>query len=291
LVHDMLQIDPARPETCVALAAMWERKDEKKALTYAEKVYTSLKNFFMEGNLDLMSLQRFPSHQSLRVDDRHITGYIMKVILEDIVPKLVLYYYVNFLLNCIFAKHHWEIYVNEAPRENKEKEKKDVIVGLFALGSSFLRLHDFYYLNFIRITIVILLGIIISIFLITHMLNMFAYCFMKGNLHLSLNRPDLAVTDFRGAQELKSDLRSYQGYCVWYLWLFYSKHPVLSLNINIPSGLVRAYLALSKCKEALFAAREAMKVMHQSAKALKLVGDVHAINSSGRDKVIFLLIG
>ncbi|KAJ1261629.1 hypothetical protein BS78_09G045200 [Paspalum vaginatum] len=132
LVHDMLHIDPARPETCVALAAMWERKDERKALTYAEK--------------------------SLRVDDRHITGYIM-----------------------------------------------------------------------------------------------------KGNLHLSLNRPDLAVTDFRGAQELRADLRSYQG-------------------------LVRAYLALAKCKDALFTAREAMKVMHQSAKALKLVGDVHAISSSGREK-------
>ncbi|CAL4902937.1 unnamed protein product [Urochloa decumbens] len=132
LVHDMLHIDPARPETCVALAAMWERKDERKALTFAEK--------------------------SLRVDDRHITGYIM-----------------------------------------------------------------------------------------------------KGNLHLSLNRPDLAVTDFRGAQELRADLRSYQG-------------------------LVRAYLALAKCKEALFTAREAMKVMHQSAKALKLVGDVHAISSSGREK-------
>ncbi|KAF7034012.1 hypothetical protein CFC21_045071 [Triticum aestivum] len=132
LVHDMLHIDPARPETCIALAAFWERKDERKALTYAEK--------------------------SLRVDDRHITGYIM-----------------------------------------------------------------------------------------------------KGNLHLSLNRPDLAVTDFRGAQELRADLRSYQG-------------------------LVRAYLALSKCKDALFTAREAMKVMHQSAKALKLVGDVHAISSSGREK-------
>ncbi|KAM0915951.1 hypothetical protein ACQ4PT_010492 [Festuca glaucescens] len=132
LVHDMLHIDPARPETCVALAAFWERKDERKALTYAEK--------------------------SLRVDDRHITGYIM-----------------------------------------------------------------------------------------------------KGNLHLSSNRPDLAVTDFRAAQELRADLRSYQG-------------------------LVRAYLALSKCKDALFTAREAMKVMHQSAKALKLVGDVHAISSSGREK-------
>jgi hypothetical protein len=56
-------------------------------------------------------------------------------------------------------------------------------------------------------------------------------------------------------------------------------------NIGIFSGLVRAYLALSKCKDALFTAREAMKVMHQSAKALKLVGDVHAISSSGREKV------
>lgn len=57
--------------------------------------------------------------------------------------------------------------------------------------------------------------------------------------------------------------------------------------MHIFSGLVRAYLALSKCKDALFTAREAMKVMHQSAKALKLVGDVHAISSSGREKVTF----
>lgn len=35
--------------------------------------------------------------------------------------------------------------------------------------------------------------------------------FFKGNLHLSLNRPDLAVTDLRGAQELRADLRSYQS--------------------------------------------------------------------------------
>lgn len=38
-------------------------------------------------------------------------------------------------------------------------------------------------------------------------------------------------------------------------------------------------------KEALHAAREAMKAMPQSAKALKLVGDVHASNSGGREKV------
>lgn len=51
------------------------------------------------------------------------------------------------------------------------------------------------------------------------------------------------------------------------------------------SGLVHSYLSLSKTKEALYAAREAMKAMPQSAKALKLVGDVHASNSSGREKV------
>lgn len=50
-------------------------------------------------------------------------------------------------------------------------------------------------------------------------------------------------------------------------------------------GLVHSYLALSKIKEALYAAREAMKAMPQSAKALKLVGDVHASNSGGREKV------
>lgn len=52
------------------------------------------------------------------------------------------------------------------------------------------------------------------------------------------------------------------------------------------AGLVRSYLACSKVKEALFVAREAMKSMPQSAKAIKLVGDVHASNNSaGRDKV------
>ncbi|CAD5172316.1 unnamed protein product [Musa acuminata subsp. malaccensis] len=132
LVHDLLNIDPTRAEVFVALSALWERKDERRALSYAEK--------------------------SLRIDDRHISGHIM-----------------------------------------------------------------------------------------------------KGNLYLSLNRPDAAVTAFRGAQELRPDLRSYQG-------------------------LVRSYLALSKTKEALFIAREAMKLMPQSAKALKLVGDVHASSSSGREK-------
>lgn len=57
------------------------------------------------------------------------------------------------------------------------------------------------------------------------------------------------------------------------------------INSFIISGLVHSYLALSKIKEALYAAREAMKAMPQSAKALKLVGDVHASNSGGREKV------
>lgn len=43
---------------------------------------------------------------------------------------------------------------------------------------------------------------------------------------------------------------------------------------------------MSKTKEALFAAREAMRAMPQSAKALKLVGDVHASNLGHRDKVL-----
>lgn len=41
----------------------------------------------------------------------------------------------------------------------------------------------------------------------------------QGNLFLSLNRPDAAVTAFRGAQELKPDLRSYQGNSLWCLLL------------------------------------------------------------------------
>ncbi|KAI8561591.1 hypothetical protein RHMOL_Rhmol04G0352100 [Rhododendron molle] len=132
LVHDLLSIDPTRPEVFVSLSALWERKDERGALSYAEK--------------------------SIRIDERHIPGHIM-----------------------------------------------------------------------------------------------------KGNLFLSMNRPEAAVVVFRGAQALRPDLRSYQG-------------------------LVRSYLALSKIKEALHSAREAMKAMPQSAKALKLVGDVHASNSGGREK-------
>uniref|UniRef100_A0A2N9J0J6 Anaphase-promoting complex subunit 7 n=1 Tax=Fagus sylvatica TaxID=28930 RepID=A0A2N9J0J6_FAGSY len=132
LAHDLLSIEPTRPEALVTLSALWERKDGGKALTYVD--------------------------QSIRIDERHIPCYIM-----------------------------------------------------------------------------------------------------KGHLLLTTKQAESAVIAFRGAQELRPDIRSYEG-------------------------LVHSYLALSKTKEALYAAREAMKAMPQSAKALKLVGDVHAINSSGREK-------
>lgn len=38
LVHDLLSINPSRPEVFVALSVLWERQDEKEALSYAEKV-------------------------------------------------------------------------------------------------------------------------------------------------------------------------------------------------------------------------------------------------------------
>lgn len=38
LVHDLLVIDPKRVEVSVTLSVLWERKDENKALAYAEKV-------------------------------------------------------------------------------------------------------------------------------------------------------------------------------------------------------------------------------------------------------------
>uniref|UniRef100_A0A803N9L7 Anaphase-promoting complex subunit 7 n=1 Tax=Chenopodium quinoa TaxID=63459 RepID=A0A803N9L7_CHEQI len=147
LVHDLLNIDATKPEVFVALSVFWERKDERGALSYAEKLFYAFANYVPHfGN------------KSIQIDERHVSGYIM-----------------------------------------------------------------------------------------------------KGNLLLSLNRPDAAAVAFRNAQELKPDLRSYQG-------------------------LVHSYLAISKVKEALYIAREAMKTMPQSAKALKLVGDVHAKSSSGREK-------
>lgn len=38
LAHDLLSIDPTRPEVFVTLSVLWERKDERGALSYADKV-------------------------------------------------------------------------------------------------------------------------------------------------------------------------------------------------------------------------------------------------------------
>lgn len=38
LVTDLLNIDHMRPEAFVALSVLWEKKDDRAALTYAEKV-------------------------------------------------------------------------------------------------------------------------------------------------------------------------------------------------------------------------------------------------------------
>ncbi|PIA44508.1 hypothetical protein AQUCO_01700244v1 [Aquilegia coerulea] len=173
LVHDMLNIDATRPEVCVALSVLWERKDQRRALAYAEKC--------------------------LRIDDRHIPGQIMKVC--------------NFCLD----EQFWLIL-------------NSIGTCISSLRVSFIgrKLH------------------------LKHLA-------IQGNLYISLDRPDAAVVAFRAAQELRPDLRSYQG-------------------------LVRSYLVLSKIKEALYAAREAIKLMPHSAKAIKLVGDVHASNPGGRDK-------
>lgn len=83
LVHDLLSIDPTRPEVFVALSVLWERKDERVALSYVEKVW--LMTFCLDQILS--TSYRCISHcssnfydQSIRIDERHILGYIMKVL-------------------------------------------------------------------------------------------------------------------------------------------------------------------------------------------------------------------
>lgn len=82
LVHDLLSIDPTRPEVFVALSVLWERKDERGALSYAEKVswficssQFPLLNFFFISQNSLIFY-----NQSIKIDERHIPGYIVKVL-------------------------------------------------------------------------------------------------------------------------------------------------------------------------------------------------------------------
>lgn len=48
LVHDLLSIDHTRAEVFVALSVLWERKDPRTALSYAEKVsFAATENFVL----------------------------------------------------------------------------------------------------------------------------------------------------------------------------------------------------------------------------------------------------
>ena len=54
LVHDLLSIDHTRAEVFVALSVLWERKDPRTALSYAEKVSLLQLNFFVSNLCDIL---------------------------------------------------------------------------------------------------------------------------------------------------------------------------------------------------------------------------------------------
>lgn len=81
LVHDLLNIDPTRPEVFVALSVLWETKDERGALAYAEKVrYENRALGFVL--FSIFTNIHIANNQSIRIDERHITGFIMKVLIK-----------------------------------------------------------------------------------------------------------------------------------------------------------------------------------------------------------------
>ena len=82
---------------------------------------------------------------------------------------------------------------------------------------------------------------------------------LKGHLCLNTKRVENAIIAFRAAKNLRPDLSSYHG-------------------------LVRAYLAGKRYKEALFTAKEAVKEMPQNARALTLLGDAHSQHAPTRRK-------
>ncbi|CAK9329008.1 unnamed protein product [Citrullus colocynthis] len=81
LVHDLLNIDPTRPEVFVALSVLWETKDERGALAYAEKVrYENRALGFVL--FSIFTNIHTANNQSIRIDERHVTGFIMKVLIK-----------------------------------------------------------------------------------------------------------------------------------------------------------------------------------------------------------------
>ena len=82
---------------------------------------------------------------------------------------------------------------------------------------------------------------------------------IKGQLCLRLKRAENAVGAFKRALHLSPSMRSY-------------------------AGLVAGYLLLRRHKEALSAAKEALRLMPDSAIALALLGDVHSKQPEGLDR-------
>jgi anaphase-promoting complex subunit 7 len=81
----------------------------------------------------------------------------------------------------------------------------------------------------------------------------------KGHLHAKSLRHDQALLSFRRAYSCRKDMRAFQG-------------------------LVKAYVASQKYKEALQAAKEALMLMPRNPKALTLVGMVLSQTPEGQEK-------
>ena len=82
---------------------------------------------------------------------------------------------------------------------------------------------------------------------------------LKGRLSLGMKRVDQAILSYRAAKNIRADMPSYYG-------------------------LVKSYIVAKRYKEALFAAKDAVKEIPTSARALALLGDVHAQHSQTRGK-------
>ena len=86
---------------------------------------------------------------------------------------------------------------------------------------------------------------------------------MKGLLSLKVKKVDQAIVAYRNAKNLRPDLSAY-------------------------FGLVKSFIAGHRYKEALFSAKEAVKAMPHNARALTLLGEVHAQHSVTRGKARML---
>ncbi|GJY35255.1 anaphase-promoting complex subunit 7 [Tanacetum coccineum] len=66
LVHDLLIIDPARPEVFVALSILWERKDDRAALTNVKKVRFLLGYDLSESGTSRTKVSFVPCREAMK---------------------------------------------------------------------------------------------------------------------------------------------------------------------------------------------------------------------------------